>query len=310
MRYLVTGGGGLLGASVCRRLLASGDEVVVYDLAVGPDLTRAVGAETARALTVRGDVADGLQLLAVAKERRSEAIIHLASLLGLESSAHPVQAVRVNCGGMANALETARVLGLRRLVWASSAAVFAGHSDGGLIAGDAPYAPGNVYGGTKVLNEVLAAHYHRAHGLAAVGLRFSLMLGAGKQSGVSGRISAELVEKPVRGEPGRVPYGDDVPSWLWVEDAARALVLAAQAEGLGATAYNISGETRTIREAAEIACRLIPGAEITVEPGTFGLYHNLDTSAAERELDFRPEWGLEDQLRELIRQAREFAGSP
>jgi nucleoside-diphosphate-sugar epimerase len=304
MRYLVTGGGGLLGASVCRRLLADGDEVVVYDLAVGADLVRAVGAEMARALTIRGDVNDGLHLLGVAKERRVDAIIHLASLLAVESQAHPAQAVHVNCGGMANALETARVLGLRSLVWASSAAVFAGYTDGRLVAGDAAYAPGNVYGGTKVLNEVLAAHYHRAHGLAATGLRFTLMLGAGKQSSLSGRISAELIDKPVRGEPGRVPYGDDAVSWLWVEDAARALVLAARAENLSAPAYNIGGETRTLREAAEIARRLVPGAEITLKPGTAGLHLNLDTSAAERELEFHPEWGLEDQLRELIRRAR------
>jgi nucleoside-diphosphate-sugar epimerase len=130
------------------------------------------------------------------------------------------------------------------------------------------------------------------------------MLGAGKQSGLSGRISAELIDKPVRGEPGRVPYGDDAASWLWVEDAARALVLAARADNLGAPAYNIGGESRTLRDAAEIARRLIPGAEITLKPGSAGLHHNLDTSAAERELGFRPEWGLEDQLRELIRRAR------
>src|SRR5438552_10767643 len=128
MRYLVTGGAGVLGASACRQLLAGGDEVVVYDLAVGPTLERALGAETARAITVRGDTTDAFHLLSVARERQVEAVIHLASLLGGPSSEFPARAVHVNCGGMVNVLETARFLGLKRVVWASSAGVFAGRT--------------------------------------------------------------------------------------------------------------------------------------------------------------------------------------
>jgi nucleoside-diphosphate-sugar epimerase len=304
LRYLVTGGAGVLGASACRQLLAGDDEVTVYDLGVSPTLERTLGAESARAIVVRGDTTDAFHLLSVARDRRVESIIHLASLLGGPSSDFPARAVQVNCGGMVNVLETARFLGIKRVVWASSAGVFAGHTGAGLVAEDAPFTPTTIYAGTKVLNEVIARHYRRAYGIEATGLRFTLVTGAAQPASLAGQILAELVHKPVRSQPGRVPWGDDTPSWLWVDDAARALVLAARAPGRLARTYNIAGDRRPLRDAAEIVRALLPGVEITLEPGVGGLAHHLETTAAERDLGFRPEWTLEAQLRELIREAR------
>src|SRR5688500_18486200 len=108
MRYLVTGGAGFLGASVCKRLLADGHEPIAYDLLADNVLSRVVGSGVARRITVRGDITDGLHLLRTAREREATAIIHLASPLGPAMNADPGLAVRVGCGGMTNVLETAR----------------------------------------------------------------------------------------------------------------------------------------------------------------------------------------------------------
>src|SRR5262249_12620387 len=159
-------------------------------------------------------------------------------------SDYPARAVRVNCGGMVNVLETARFLGLKRVVWASSAGVFAGHTGAALVAEDAPFTPTTIYAGTKVLNEVIAREFRRRHGIEATAPRFPLVPGDAQAASLAGQILAELVNKPIRGLPGRVPWGDDTPSWLWVDDAARALVMAARAPGKLARTYNVAGERR------------------------------------------------------------------
>lgn len=301
MRVLVTGGAGFVGLAVVRRLLKAGDSIVLYDLAPPPPATQ----DSDALRVIRGDVTDGLQLARVATEEQVDTIVHLAGLLAADADADPGRAVRVNCGGMINVLETARILGLRRVVWASSAGIFGGFRDGRLITNDSPFAPLNVYAASKLLNERIAIRYSEAFGVDTIGFRFSLMTGAGKRSAVSGRIGYELVEKPARGEPGRVPFGDDTPSWLWVDDAAEAVRVAVHHAGRTRTrVFNIGGETRSLREAAQIVRRLIPGADLTLEPGDAHLYHNIDVRVLEEELGFRPQTTLEEQLRLMIERAR------
>lgn len=304
MRYLITGGAGMLGAWTCRALLDSGDEPVALDQRLGQALTTALGETTARTIWEEADATDGMALAQVAKTRAVDGIIHLASLLAQQSSAVPGTAVRVNCISMVNALETARLLGIPRVVWASSAAVHAGYMNGELIPNDAAYRPTNIYGATKILNEQLAEHYGRTYGIAVTGIRFTLMTGIGKTEGISGAISTELIEKPARGLAGRVPYGDDTANWLWVGDAARALVLATRSDLPGPRNYNITGETRSIRDAADVMRRIVPGADITLLPGTAGLYHNIDASEIQKDLGYRSEVMMEEQLKRLVEQAR------
>ena len=296
MRVLITGGSGALGSEVCERLESEDHETVVFDLAAPQ---RGTGSHWAR-----GDIRDGLDLADAARSHRVEALIHLASLLTFDTTANPKRAVEVNSMGMVNALEVARILGIRRFVWASTAGVFARASGEAIIANDAPYRPADVYGGTKVLNETLAGQYSRDYGIEAVGLRFPLMLGADQPTSLSGLLGVELIEKPLRGVPGRLPYSDDTANWLWIGDASRAIVMAALSDSVIAGNYNVGGDVRPLKEAVGIITDLIPGAEIVTEPGVFGLEFRLDSSLLEQNLGFRAEWRLEDQLAELVRRAR------
>ncbi len=296
MRVLVVGGSGSLGSEVCRCLSADGHHAVIFDLFPPPS---EFGDEWAR-----GDIRDGLAIASAAREHDIEGIIHLAALLTFDASSDARRAIEINSMGMANALETAKILGIRRFVWASTAGVFARSAGSESIANDAPYRPADVYGGTKVLNETLADHYHVRFGLETIGFRFPLMMGAAQPTSLAGLLGTELIEKPVRGEPSTLPYSDDTPNWLWIGDAARALVMAAASESVTAGTYNLGGDVRPLRDAVAIIQELVPGARITMEPGVFGLEFRLDTSLVEERFGFRPEWLLEDQLRELVRRAR------
>jgi nucleoside-diphosphate-sugar epimerase len=285
-----------LGSEVCRCLRADGHRAIVFDLFPPGDDN---GAEW-----VRGDIRDGLAIVRAAHEHGVSSIVHLAALLTFDAGSDARRAIEINSLGMANALEAARILGIGRFVWASTAGVFAKSAGAPSIANDAPYRPADVYGGTKVLNETLADHYHGRYGLETVGFRFPLMMGAAQPTSLAGLLGTELIEKPVRGEPSTLPYSDDVPNWLWIGDAARALMIAAVADTVTAGNYNLGGDVRPFTDAIAIIEQLVPGARISTEPGVFGLEFRLETALVEERFGFTPEWQLEDQLRELVERAR------
>jgi UDP-glucose 4-epimerase len=295
VRVLVTGGAGALGFEVCARLTADGHEPIVFDLARPRD--EAVS-------WMRGDVRDGLALVEAFRASEAGAVVHLASLLSLETKANPRLGVEVNSLGMVNALEAARIAGVRRFVWASTAGVFGGAAGTETIDNDSPYRPTDVYGATKVLNELLADHYHRAHGMETIGLRFPLMLGGGQPTSLAGSLAQALIAKPVAGEPSVVPFADDTPNWLWIGDAARAIALATASTAAPAGSYNVGGDVRSLREAIAIVRELVPAASVEPGPGKAGLEFRLDASLFEERFGFRPEWALEEQLAELVRRAK------
>lgn len=295
MRLLVTGGSGALGSELCGALVGADHEPVVFDLAPPLDAT---------VPWIRGDIRDGIAIIEAVKASKPATIVHLASLLSLETTSNPRLALEINSIGMANALDAARILGVPRFVWASTAGVFAAAAGPGTIANNAPYTPADVYGGTKVLNEMLADHYRNVYGIETVGLRFPLMMGSARSTSLVGRLGQALVEGPATGTPTVVPFADDVPNWLWIGDAARAIVLAALSTPCAPGNYNVSGDVRPLRDAIAIVMDLVPEALIDAEPGTTGLELRLDSSAFESHFGFRPEWKLEDQLAELIRRAR------
>ena len=127
MTYLVTGGTGLIGSRIVRDLAREGEQVVVYDWRPArSSLERLLSEEEIEGMVkiVRGDVADSRQLFRTIQENNVKRIIHLASILMPESNADPLLALRVNCEGTVCVFEAARVLGLQKVVWASSNAIF------------------------------------------------------------------------------------------------------------------------------------------------------------------------------------------
>ena len=157
------------------------------------------------------------------------------------------------------------------MVWASSNAIF-GPPDmypEGRIHNDAPYYPRNVYGATKAFNEVTAAYYFNEHGVDITGIRYMHVYASGQRGGMFSTIVQQLMLNPALGKPGRVPHGDGLVGWNYVDDPARATIMLSKASMTATRSYSINGDVRSVRQAAEVVKTILPEAEITVLPGGF-----------------------------------------
>lgn len=262
MTWLITGGAGYIGAHVVRSMTAAGERAVVLD-----DLSSGVAARLpADVPLVRGSVADRELLDRVLAEHAVSGVIHLAARKQVgESVERPLLYYRENVGGLTVLLEAVVAAGVRRLLFSSSAAVY-GVPDAELIDEDAPCAPINPYGETKLAGEWLVRAAGRAHGLSTGCLRYFNVAGAASpelaDTGVFNVIPM-LFDRLTRGE-APVIFGDGYPTpdgtcvrdYIHVADLADAHVGVARRlgeRGPGDLTLNVGrGEGVSVRELADL----------------------------------------------------------
>ena len=316
MTYLVTGGTGFIGSRIVRDLVRDSEQIIVYDFL--PDrsaLERLMSEEEIKnsVKIVTGEITDPPHLFRTIKENNVEKIIHTASLLVLASNSNPYLALRVNCEGAINVFEAARTLGLKKVVYASSNACFGAQDwyPEEYIPNDAPHYPQTIYAGTKAFNEVIAANYIDHFNVDITGIRYMHVYGAGVRRGFFATILEELILNPALGKPGRVPHGDAIIGWSYVDDPARATVMASKVLKTKTKSYSIMGDVHSVKEAVDYVKTLLPDADITVSPGGFtGDPVNFDTRLIEEEIGYRPQWSMERGIKEAINLTRKEHGLP
>ena len=313
--YLFVGGGSFIGAYAIQSLLRDGHDVAAYDVNVRDNAIHRVldAEELARVRFIQGDILDLVNLLHSARETRAEAIVSLAAALIPQCEAQPLLGTRINVEGLNNVFEVARLLDLRRVVWASSIAVFGPQSAyTGEPADDAPHLPMNVYGACKSMNEYLGNHYFRQFGVDNIGLRFTMVYGPHRLRGVLAyRLGVELLEEPAHGRPGKAPAGDSYINWQYVADAAQAILAALRRDGPTQTrVFNTGGEALRVREAAAVVKSILPEADINVEPGESRGIYRLNIDGAARELGYRPQYSFAEGARATINRYRNRQGLP
>jgi len=313
MNCLVLGGAGFIGSYVVHELLAQGQRVVVYDAL--PDrnaLQKVWTPDELEGLTlVHGDVTDLASLARSVKENQVDHLVHLAYWQIPASKHNPTAAIRVNGIGFNNTLEVASIFGLRRLVWASSNAVFGSPKShqAGYIPNDEFHRPNTVYGALKSLNEYMAEHYFAERGVDSIGFRFGLVYGAGRMRGAS-TFASEMIEKAALGEPCVVDSGDAIVDWLYAVDAARFIVRALEVPQTPVRVYNTSGQVRGVQEAVDYLTEHIPGAQLQVRPGTIDACWKLDSSRLRADLGIEPQYTMEEGIQDAVFRIRKRAGLP
>ena len=275
---LVTGGAGFIGSHTVDRLVADRCRVVVLDnLSTGSRANLAGHGSLAFASDspvelVVADVSHGLfaPLAAItAAHGPITRIIHLAAQVSVAHSlVNPLVDVQVNYVGTVQVLEYARATGVRKVVFASSAAVYGETGDTPTVE-DTPCRPLSPYGVDKLASEHMMRAYAAVHGVASTPLRFFNVYGPRQDpsSPYSGVISI-FADRARAGRPITI-FGDGLQTrdFVYVEDVARAIVAAARTPGGNGDAVNVgTGRETTVKTLAETIVSLA-GSATTISHG-------------------------------------------
>ena len=303
-RFFVTGALGCIGAWVVRSLVQQQAPTTVFDLAHNPHRLQLIMSpkELEQVNFIGGDITDYEALLAALGDSGATHVIHLAALQVPFCRADPRRGASVNVVGTVNLFEAARKLGLGRLVYASSVAVF-GQADEyphAPLGDDAPPHPQNLYGVYKLANEGTARIYWQENGIASLGLRPYTVYGPGRDQGMtSGPTKAMLAA--AAGQPYRIPFGGR-GAYHYAEDAARVFIQAARAPFSGAEVYNLRGSAVHVREIVDAIAAVEPSSrgQVTFADQPLPLPEDVDDTRLRQTIGELPDTPLADGVAQTI----------
>jgi len=317
MSVLIFGGAGFLGSHLVRKLVDEGEDVVALDVGM-PDPPMPPLVDVRDRFTFETCQTEQLsEVLRAMRNHKAESVINLVTSFAPAFELNPQRGLRINLDTQTNILEAARILGLGRVVCASSTYVYgAGRPE--LVDETSLVRPDTLYGACKAMNEYLARHYHENFGVDSLSVRFSLIMGWGRgQRKVLGRRGpwiVELFENPLKGLPVRLPYAAAKTSVVYVKDMVGAVLAALRVKDPVHRVFNIVGEPICKADAAKIVKRILPDAQIEVDlDGDFGDDRPSDHATIPaweenlmvRELGYRIRYSIEDAVADYIKMAQE-----
>lgn len=236
---LVTGGAGFIGSNLVDALLARGHSVRVLDNLSMGKLSN-LPLDDARLTFIEGDVADAA--LVSRSVAGCSAVVHLAAVASVQASVDdPVSTHQSNFIGTLNICEAMREHGVRRVVFASSAAVYGNNGEGVAIDEATAKAPLTPYASDKLASEHYLAFYARQHGLEPAIFRFFNVFGPRQDpsSPYSGVISI-FTQRAQQGLPISVfGDGEQTRDFFYVADLVALLLQALDAGQPPAGAVNV-----------------------------------------------------------------------
>ncbi len=272
MNIFVTGGAGYIGSATAEALLNAGHSVTVFDsLITGHRAAVPQGAKF-----IHANLDDSHALAEALTSTKFDAIMHFAAFIEAgESMKDPGKFFRNNFANSLHLMETAIKVGVKKLVFSSTAAVY--RSSETPLTEDSPLGPTNVYGHTKLMTEQALEWYRVIHGLRFAALRYFNACGALPGRGEAHQPESHLIPRVLQIALGQAEsaqiYGIDYPTpdgtcirdYIHIADLVSAHLLALDAlETNDKLIYNVgSGNGFSVREVIETA-RQVTGQTIPV----------------------------------------------
>ena len=320
MRILVIGGSGLFGRKIIIHLLQDTDvtSVVCMDVSSPPQwFFKAIQKQSDKFNFIHGDVSNLEEILDIVKKYSIDRIVNMAFILTGAFEQNPRLAIKVNSLGMCNVFEAAGIMGISRVVYASSVAVYGPQSEYGdrEVNEDDQLHPANGYGVTKHLNEILASQYASLYGIRFSAVRPFLGYGHGGLFPPIIKQYSDLISLPAAGRPFYTDMDGRSPSALSSADDVAALVrILIKADSSPHPVYNVAGAPTTMRDMAEAVLRFIPDAgiefgnrSIPAEVAQGSLPWKVSMARAREDLNFTL-LGLDEAVLAHINDARLDSG--
>jgi UDP-glucose 4-epimerase len=303
-KILVTGGLGLIGHNVVRRLLDQGHEVVVTDIRTNyglipqDEIEYLMGERLKKIPEIesrmhRVDIADRDCIDWIMRKYRPDTVIHLASFPRQKVvNANPQLGSRAMSEGLLNLLEASVKNSVCRFLYVSSSMVYGDFSDD--VTEQAECRPQGQYGIMKLAGEWLVRDYTRKYGIAHTIIRPSAVYGP---LDVEDRVISKFLLTAMRGGTIRVNGAAETLDFTYVDDAADGIVAAAIRPQANNQTYNITkSHSKTLLAAAELAVQIVGRGSIEVRDrdADFPSRGVLNITAARRDLGFDPQVDIEE----------------
>ncbi len=315
MKILVVGGAGYIGSTVAQQLVEAGHTVFVFDNLVKGHLQ----AVPEQARFISGDLANLDDIDLALDMCMPDAVFHFAALIEAgESMKKPARYFRANVSNTLNLLESCATHGVTKLIFSSTAAVFAASDEP--LTETSTIAPANCYGETKLMVEQMLRWFHTVHGLRYAVLRYFNACGAYGPRGEAHSPETHLIPLTLQVALGQRPfisvYGADYPTpdgtcirdYIHIYDLATAHLLALNylADHETITCNLGNGNGYSVREvidmARKVSARPIETAESPRRPGDAPRLVAA-SDLARRELSWQPKF---TQLEDMVGSAWEW----
>jgi UDP-glucose 4-epimerase len=306
MNFLITGAAGFLGSALANQLAREGQQVRgLDDLSTGnPDSLFEDVHFT------RGDVNDRPKLWTLLQD--VDCVYHLAARVSVpESVLYPREYNAVNVGGTVSLMEAMRDVGVRRVVFISSGAVY-GDQGQQPLRETAPPDPGSPYAVSKLASEYYIRTIGRLWGIETVILRVFNAYGPGQNlPPAHPPVIPYFLRQAVRGGT-IVIHGDgsQTRDYVFVDDVVRAMVAASTAPDVNGLTINVgSGIETSVRALARLAQELTGhAAEIIYNPRSDSGVSRMraDLTLAAEKLGYTPSVTLAEGLRLTLERDKRF----
>ncbi|RJQ39012.1 MAG: SDR family oxidoreductase [Dehalococcoidia bacterium] len=312
MKTVVTGGAGFIGSHLVDELVNRDHRVtIIDDLSSGKESNIARHLKEGKATLIIDSVTSLSRLESAFSGAKY--VFHLAAIASVPKSlTDPRLTHEVNATGTLNVLLAARRSKVKKVVFASSAAVYGD-------TGEAPQHedilpnPKSPYAVSKLAGEYYCTVFSQAYDLPTAVLRYYNVYGPRQDpnSEYSGVISKFLTSVLKNKPPEIFGDGEATRDFTFVKDAVRASLLAAESDANGV--FNIgTGEKSSINDLAKLIIRL-GGKKMKLayrKPRSGDIRHSLADISRAAGFGYQPEYRFEEGLRETIEAltARETAG--
>ncbi|MCP4139794.1 MAG: NAD-dependent epimerase/dehydratase family protein [Chloroflexi bacterium] len=306
MNFLITGAAGFLGSALANHLSRQGHQVRgIDDLSTGDKDSLSPDVHF-----TRGDVNDRPKLWTLLQD--VDVVYHLAARVSVpESVLYPREYTAVNVAGTVSLMEAMRDVGIRRVVMASSGAVY-GDLGEQPIREDSPPNPRSPY----AVSKLSAEHYIRTigalWGMETVSLRIFNAYGPGQRIPVSHPpVVPHFIKQTLRNGTLVVHNdGKQTRDYVYVDDVVKALIAATTAPNLDGAVINIgSGTESSVRDLVNTVTESVPGnAEVIYNPRVSGGVSRMcaDLTLAKKKLGYKPSVSLEEGLRLTLEKDSRF----
>jgi UDP-glucose 4-epimerase len=268
VNVLIMGGSGLFGRKTAAALLRDQDikSVVSLDLVPPPEwFLKTIERQAGKFNYERGNVAEIEDILNVMKRYEIDRVINWAFIMVTPfMNIEPRTLTRVNVIGMSNAFEAARIMGAKRVVYASSETVYGPQTMYGdrEVTEDDQTNPTHSYAVCKKYAEIMAEQYTNMFGMSFTGLRPTIGYGHGGRS--PAHLWSDMPSLVAVGKPFSIEGdGNGVASLVSADDLAEFTRILIKADKSPHPVYNVGGPPTTYKQMAAAIKKYIPNARIT-----------------------------------------------